>query len=112
MVGRLRPTGTAYDRVVFTPLSTFYSIPDHRKELESRAVERLLRELRESPPPPPATAPAATVPFSDAARVWLRGWPLVVLFAVSLPAVTPRIYASDEVQRDRSQAKYWTSSEA
>lgn len=36
--------------------------------------------------------------MSEGARVWLRGWPLVVLFAASLPAVTPRIYASDEVQ--------------
>jgi hypothetical protein len=36
--------------------------------------------------------------MSGGARAWLRGWPLVVLFALSLPAVTPRIYASDEVQ--------------
>jgi hypothetical protein len=35
----------------------------------------------------------------DARRPWLRrpAW-LVLLFVVSLPAVTPRIYASDEVQ--------------
>ncbi len=42
---------------------------------------------------PPATAPAGS-----SARWWRSPRLLVLLFLVSLPAVTPRIYASDEVQ--------------
>jgi hypothetical protein len=42
---------------------------------------------------PRASAPAGSVP-----RWWASPRLLVVLFVLSLPAVTPRIYASDEVQ--------------
>ncbi len=31
-------------------------------------------------------------------RAWLTSWALVLLFLASLPAVTPRLYASDEIQ--------------
>jgi putative ABC transport system permease protein len=64
VVGVLKPTGTANDRVIFIPLISFYAIPEHEKGL------RQMSEL--SPAPKPAhddhdhKPAAATAPASAA----------------------------------------------
>jgi hypothetical protein len=41
-----------------------------------------------------ARSPLAT----PRSQTWLRSWAVTLLFVVSLPVVTPRLYASDEIQ--------------
>ena len=41
---------------------------------------------------------ARATPGRSRSRAWLTSWALVLLFLASLPAVTPRLYASDEIQ--------------
>ncbi|HEV7300817.1 MAG TPA: FtsX-like permease family protein [Tepidisphaeraceae bacterium] len=40
VVGRLKKTGTAIDRVIFIPLITFYCVPDHEEGLSAQAMIR------------------------------------------------------------------------
>ncbi len=40
VVGRLKKTGTAADRVIYMPLTTFYCIPDHGDGLSAQAMIR------------------------------------------------------------------------
>ena len=40
VVGVLEPTGTAFDRTIFIPLTTFYCIPEHDKGIKAQSAAR------------------------------------------------------------------------
>jgi putative ABC transport system permease protein len=56
VVGILKRTHTAADRVIYTPLSTFYAIGDHEKGMRQQAEIRIRLGL-DPLPAPPATRP-------------------------------------------------------
>ena len=56
VVGVLKPTRTANDRVIFIPLVTSYAIDEHSKGLEAQAGTRA--QAAGLPPPPPVTRTA------------------------------------------------------
>ncbi len=55
-------------------------------------------QVGDLPPEDARERAAGGTPLRRRQRALRTAWPLILLFAVSLPAVTPRIYASDEVQ--------------
>jgi putative ABC transport system permease protein len=71
VVGIMKPTRTASDRVIYIPLISFYAIPDHGKYLDqAAALEAAWRESRgEAPATRPAAEPAkpATEPATKPA---------------------------------------------
>lgn len=60
VVGVLKPTGTANDRVLFIPLISSYTIVEHKKGMEAHSAARLGQVA--TPSTTPAPAPAATQP--------------------------------------------------
>jgi putative ABC transport system permease protein len=56
VVGVLKPTRTAMDRVLFIPLTSFYAISEHEEGLEEQAA--LKRQLGGAPTTASASAPA------------------------------------------------------
>jgi putative ABC transport system permease protein len=53
VVGILKRTHTAADRVIYTPLSTFYAIGEHEEGMRQQAEIRIRLGLDPLPPPPP-----------------------------------------------------------
>jgi putative ABC transport system permease protein len=68
VVGRLEKTGTAVDRVIFVPLTTFYCIPDHEEGLSAQAMIRAgidPAKINATPPPPEPKSPTTAAAADD-----------------------------------------------